>query len=42
MSAVFMFLALSQIGAPVMAWVAAAVCAAMDLAILCILLNRRY
>lgn len=41
MSAAFMFSALSQIGAPVMAWIAAAVCAAMDLVILFILVNRR-
>lgn len=37
-----MFSALSQIGAPVMAWIAAAVCAAMDLYILYIIANRRY
>lgn len=41
MSAVFMFTALNQIGAPVMAWIAAVVCAAMDLAILYIIVNGR-
>ena len=42
MSAAFMFSALSQIGAPVMAWVAAAACAALDIGILYMLINRRY
>lgn len=42
MSAAFMFSALSQIGAPVMAWIVAAVCAAMDLYVLYVLTNRRY
>ena len=41
MSAVFMFSALSQIGAPVMAWVAAAVCAALDIGILYVIINGR-
>lgn len=42
MSAVYMLLALSQIDAPMMAWVAAAVCAALGIGILSVLINRRY
>ena len=40
MSAVFMFSALERIGAPIMAWVAAVVCAAIDFYILYLTTRR--